>query len=164
MTDRIAELLDALRERGLSLAVAESLTGGALSAAIVGVPGASDVLRGAVVAYATPIKAALLAVDADLLAAHGAVHPDVAAQMARGVRTVLAIEGIPADLGLATTGVAGPAPQDGQPVGTVFIAAAIGDRCTVRRLALAGDRGEIRAATVAAAIELAHETLRDPRE
>lgn len=81
-----AAALEELRRRGLTLAVAESLTGGALSAALVSVPGASAVLRGAVVAYATPVKASLLGVDPGLLAAHGPVDPEVARQMARGVR------------------------------------------------------------------------------
>ena len=107
-----AALVAALTARGLTVAVAESLTGGGVTAAVVDVPGASRVLRGGVVAYATELKAALLGVDADLLARTGPVHPDVAAQMARGVRSRL-----DADLGLATTGVAGPGRPGGAPAG-----------------------------------------------
>src|ERR671933_205540 len=81
-----AELVATLRARGQTLAVAESLTGGALAASVVDVPGASAVLRGAVVAYATDLKHRLLGVDGDLLAAQGPVHPEVARQMADGVR------------------------------------------------------------------------------
>lgn len=91
--------LEALRDRGWTLAVAESLTGGLLSARLVDVPGASLVHRGAVVAYATDLKARLLGVDDDLLTQRGPVDPDVALQMADGVR-----ERIGADVGLATTG------------------------------------------------------------
>ncbi|WP_264031488.1 CinA family protein [Cellulosimicrobium sp. SH8] len=146
----VVGLLAALEARGWTLATAESLTGGLLSATIVDVPGASRVLRGAVVAYATDVKRSVLGVDGDLLAAHGAVHPDVARQMAERVREVLG-----ADVGVATTGVAGPDPQDGQPPGTVFVAAS-GPRGTqVRRLHLGGERATVRAGTVAAAVDLA---------
>lgn len=145
------QVLVALRERGETLAAAESLTGGLLLATLVGVPGASAVVRGGVVAYATELKSSVLGVDSELLAAQGAVHPQVAEQMARGVCRLTR-----ADWGLATTGVAGPDPQDGQPVGTVFVAAVRGDGAVVEvsRLALAGDRQRIRAGSVAAAIEL----------
>src|ERR687883_1168607 len=137
-----AALVATLRARGQTLAVAESLTGGALTAAVVDVPGASTVLRGGVVAYATDLKHALLGVDADLLAAEGPVHPEVARQMADGVR-----ERLGATWGLATTGVAGPDPQDGVPPGTVYVAIT-GPDDRVERLLLPGDRGEVRAATV----------------
>ncbi|MCC2335251.1 CinA family protein [Cellulomonas wangsupingiae] len=149
-----ARVLDALARRGRSLAVAESLTGGLVTATFVEVPGASAVLRGGVVAYATDLKAALLGVDRVLLAARGAVDPDVAVAMARGVR-----ERLTADVGLATTGVAGPDPQDGQPVGTVHVAVVTGDVCEVRSLELPGDRGAVRAAACAAVLALASEVL-----
>jgi len=145
-----ARLLAGLAEQGRTLAVAESLTGGALCAALVAVPGASRVLRGGVVAYATELKHTLLRVDADLLSRHGAVHPDVAREMALGARAVLG-----ADVALATTGVAGPDPADGQPVGTVYVAAAGAGGAQVRELALAGSRDEIRAASVAQVLTLA---------
>lgn len=152
-------LLAALGARGWSLAVAESLTGGLVVATIVSVPGASAVLRGGVVAYATDLKHSLLGVDADLLARHGAVHPDVARQMAEGVRATAGRDGVPAHVGIATTGVAGPDPQDGQAVGTVFIAVATPVETRVERLALDGDRAEIRAAAVREALRLARECV-----
>lgn len=112
-------VVSALRSAGLTCAVAESLTGGLVLDALVAVPGASDCLRGGVVAYQTDLKRDLLGVPDELLAREGAVHPEVAAQMALGVRRRLG-----ADLGVATTGVAGPDPQDGRPPGTVHVAVA----------------------------------------
>src|SRR5688572_16713046 len=112
-----AEVVAALQARGETLAVAESLTGGLLAATLVDVPGASRVFRGGFVAYATELKATLAGVSPELLAEHGPVHPDVAVQLAAGARSRCA-----ADWGLGTTGVAGPDPQDGVPVGTVFVA------------------------------------------
>ncbi|KQY20592.1 hypothetical protein ASD16_20000 [Cellulomonas sp. Root485] len=153
-----SDLLAALGARGWSLAVAESLTGGLVCAALVDVPGASSVLRGAVVAYATDLKGTLLDVDRALLDARGAVDPDVAVAMAHGVRARLG-----ADVGLATTGVAGPDPQDGQPPGTVHVAVCTPDGTTVRSLLLAGRRGEVRTRSVDAVLTLAVETLRADR-
>jgi PncC family amidohydrolase len=101
------------------VAVAESLTGGLLGAALTEMPGSSGTFAGGVIAYATELKQRLLGVPADLLAAYGAVHPDVARAMAEGACRVL---GSP--YGLAVTGVAGPDPQDGRPVGTVYAAVA----------------------------------------
>ncbi|MFI0790057.1 CinA family protein [Streptomyces lydicus] len=145
-----AGALELLAGRGQSLAVAESLTGGLVAGALTAVPGASRVLRGSVTAYATDLKRELLGVDGALLAARGAVDAEVARQMAEGVRRVLG-----ADWGLATTGVAGPEPQDGQPVGTVFVAVCgPGGAGEVRRLALAGDRDRIRRDTIDAVLAL----------
>ncbi|MDH2444997.1 nicotinamide-nucleotide amidohydrolase family protein [Amnibacterium sp. CER49] len=154
-----AGVLALLRERGLTLAVAESLTGGALCDAFVSVPGASSVLRGAVVAYATPLKASVLGVDAALLEREGPVHPDVARAMADGVRRALAVEGRPADVGVATTGVAGPEPQGGRPVGTVFAGVAVGDRVVAVEGRFPGDRAAVRAAAVALALGALRDTL-----
>lgn len=145
-----AVLIAALRERGLTVAVAESLTGGLGVADLVSIPGASDVVRGGVVAYATDLKATLLGVDADLLAAGGPIQSRVAEQMAQGVRQKLG-----ADVGLATTGVAGPDPQDGHPPGEVWIAVATPTALRSVRLELGGDRATIRRETVGAVIELA---------
>ncbi|MFF1683231.1 CinA family protein [Streptomyces sp. NPDC058256] len=117
MNSLATEVLRLLTVRGETLAVAESLTGGLVATEITAVPGASKAFRGSVTAYATELKHELLGVDATLLAERGAVDPQVAAQMAAGVRKALG-----ADWGIATTGVAGPEPQDGQPVGTVFVA------------------------------------------
>jgi nicotinamide-nucleotide amidase len=146
------EAIARLVARGLTIAVAESLTGGQLVAALVDVPGASAAVHGGVVAYDTAIKHSVLGVDAALLASQGAVDPEVARQMASGVRVALAVDGKPADVGLATTGVAGPEPQDGKPVGTVFVGIAFGDRVEAVELSLAGSRREIQSATVQAAL------------
>jgi nicotinamide-nucleotide amidase len=149
------ELLARLRERGWTVAVAESLTGGLVVSSLVDVPGASASVRGGVVAYATEIKRSLLGVDADLLAAHGPVHPEVARQMAEGVRRALAVEGRPADVGISTTGIAGPESPDGQPVGTVHIGIVTPESSTVESFVFPGDRASIREAARAAAVESA---------
>ena len=150
MHDAAARLLAVLETRGWSLAVAESLTGGAVCAGLVDVPGASRVLRGGVVAYATDLKAALLGVPQALLAERGAVDPEVAAAMAAGVR-----ERLGADVGLATTGVAGPDPQDGRPPGTVHVAVASPAGTRVASWHAPGDRAAVRAATAREVLELA---------
>lgn len=151
--DPTARLVALMTARGLRIAVAESLTGGLLVAELIRIPGASAVVNGGVVAYATPVKHSLLGVDAALLAREGAVHPEVARQMARGARTALAVDGRAAELGIATTGVAGPDPQDGREPGTVFLGLALGERVTAVELRLHGDRGAIRAAAVTAAVD-----------
>ncbi|QAY74317.1 CinA family protein [Agromyces protaetiae] len=149
-----AALVGRLAERRLTLAVAESLTGGLVAATIVGVPGASEVLNGGIVAYATPLKRDLLGVDAALLAERGAVDAEVARQMADGVRRACAVDGRPADVGLATTGVAGPDPQDGHAPGTVHVAVRVGEASEAVELSLVGGRAEIREAAVRAVISL----------
>jgi nicotinamide-nucleotide amidase len=142
--DVIAEL----ERRGLTLAVAESLTGGLLVAEFIGVAGASRVVNGGVVAYNTALKHTLLGVDADLLARRGAVDPDVAAQMAEGIRRACAVDGVPASIGLSTTGVAGPDPQDGKPVGTVYVGLASEAGTKVVALTFGGSRNAIRSSVV----------------
>lgn len=153
--------LDALVERGWTLGVAESLTGGALAAEIVSVAGASAALLGAVVAYATPVKHTLLGVDADLLDTHGAVHPEVARQMADGVRRTVSVNGRAADVGVSTTGIAGPESPDGQPVGTVHIAVVTPTASVSESHVFPGDRAQIRAQTVEAAITLLRRIVRE---
>ena len=147
MTSAI-DIVAELSRRRLSVAVAESLTGGMLTSELIRTPGASAVVRGGIVAYSTELKHSLLGVDAGLLAVYGPVHADVARQMASGVRAALTVADLPADIGIATTGVAGPDPQDGQPVGTVFVAIAIGMDIHVLELQLDGDREAIRSAVV----------------
>jgi len=142
-----------------TIAVAESLTGGEVVSALVAVPGASAVLRGGIVAYDTRLKASLLGVDADLLARVGAVHPQVALAMAAGVRRACAVDGRDADLGIATTGVAGPDPQDGRPVGLVYVAVDDADGGVVEEHRFDGGRAAIRAAATAAALRLAADRL-----
>lgn len=147
-------LIKMLTEYGLTVATAESLTGGLLAGELVSVPGASLVFNGGIVSYNTELKHTLLGVDEARLAETGPVDPRVAEQMADGTRHACAVDGRPADLGLATTGVAGPDPdpRTGQLPGTVYlgIATAFGARSV--KLALDGDRHAIRFATVAAAV------------
>lgn len=147
-----------LAEQRLWLATAESLTGGLLAAAVTDVPGASRVFRGGVVAYATDLKHALLGVDADLLRRVGAVDAEVAAQLAQGARRRLG-----ADIALATTGVAGPDPQDAHPPGTVFVALAAADGARTLDASLAGaalgGRAEVRRRTVETALQALVEHL-----
>jgi len=158
-----AQVIAGLRSRGLTIAVAESLTGGLLTAGLVGVPGASAALLGGVVAYNTAIKHSVLGVDAALLAAEGPVHPRVAEQMAAGVRTALAVDGRAADIGISTTGVAGPGPQDGTPAGTVYLGFAVGASATSVRLQLDGDRAHIRSAVVSESLSRLVALLADLR-
>ena len=138
------QILARLAAGGRTVAVAESLTGGLLVAELVSVPGASAVVSGGVVAYNTALKHSLLGVDAGLLATRGAVDPEVAAAMADGVRIACAIDGIPASIGLSTTGVAGPDPQDGKPVGTVFVGISTDAGTRVFDLTLGGSRNALR--------------------
>jgi nicotinamide-nucleotide amidase len=143
-------LLRLATDRSLTIAVAESLTGGRLAAALTAPPGASAVFRGSVTAYATDLKASVLGVDAALLAEVGAVHPEVARQMARGVRQLCR-----ADIGIATTGVAGPEPRDGHQVGTVYLAVASAGAVESKRLSLQGRRARIQLESTDAALRLA---------
>ncbi|SNQ49078.1 CinA-like protein [Frankia canadensis] len=147
-------VLGLLGARGATLAVAESLTGGLLAAALTDVPGASAVLRGGVVSYATEVKASALGVDADLLATEGAVSARTAAAMAAGVR-----ERLGADYGLSTTGVAGPTEQEGKPVGTVHLGLAGPDGTITRSVLLPGDRPRVRTNAAVAALDLLRRTL-----
>lgn len=149
MSDLAARVLAALAQDGATLAVAESLTGGLLAATLVDVPGASAVFRGSVTAYATDLKASVLGVDEGLLDVRGPVDPVVARQMAEGARKLLG-----ADWALATTGVAGPDPQDGQPVGTVYVGLAGARGTEALPLRLSGGRDVIRRRSVEAALDL----------
>lgn len=155
------QVIGELTRRGMTVAIAESLTGGLVVAELVSVPGASAVVRGGVVAYATELKSSLLGVDAELLAEKGPIDPEVARQMAAGVRTRLGHDGVPADVGLATTGVAGPDGQDGHPVGEVWLGLAIGGLVEARGLTLGGDRASIRTATVSESLMYLLEHLLD---
>jgi nicotinamide-nucleotide amidase len=148
-----------LRDLDLTVGTAESLTGGLVCAALTSVPGASTVVRGSVVAYASAVKADVLGVDRELLAREGAVCEPVAAQLADGIRRVLGCA-----VGVSTTGVAGPDPADGQPVGTVFVGVSGPWGILVERLALTGDRAEIRAASVLAVLTLLQRALENLRD
>ena len=156
-----AQLIATLTARGWTLGVAESLTGGGLAAEIVSVPGASAAFLGAVVGYATPVKATLIGVDAGLLDRDGPVHAQVAEQMADRVRTVVHVAGRAADVGISTTGIAGPDSPDGQPVGTVHIGVATPAGVRSFSFVFDGDRASIRSQTVDAAIAAAGECMRE---
>lgn len=145
----IADLVATLKARGETLATAESLTGGLVAATLVEVPGVSAVLRGGLVVYATDLKHVLAGVPRTLLDERGPVDPDVARALAEGAR-----ERCRADWGLATTGVAGPDPQDGKPVGLVYVAVAGPPGTAVRELRLSGSRSAIRTESVTAVLNL----------
>lgn len=146
----VAGLIDAQ----LTVATGESLTAGLVCARLADVPGASAVVRGGAVCYATDSKRTILQVDADLLTERGPVDADVAVAMADGARKVYA-----ADLGVATTGVAGPGSLDGFPAGLVFVAVTWPGGRRVRRLHLEGDRASIRTQSTNAAVSLLGELI-----
>ena len=141
-------------ESGRTVATAESLTAGMVSAVLADTPGASGMLQGGVVAYQNSVKDAVLHVPSDLLARAGSVDPDVARAMAAGARTVLG-----ADVGLSTTGVAGPEAHDGKPVGRVYIGIATAAGTAGFEYTFAGSRPDIRAAACGAALERLLEAL-----
>jgi PncC family amidohydrolase len=150
-----AALGQALIERGLTIAIAESCTGGLLGAALTAVAGSSAYVRGGVIAYADDVKAELLGVGRHLLATHGAVSPEVAAAMASGVRLRCK-----ASIGVSITGVAGPDANEHKPPGLVFVAVA--DQAAVRLIRLEEDHGRElnRAHAVEAALRLCEEVVR----
>ncbi|MFI7605409.1 CinA family protein [Micromonospora sp. NPDC049366] len=151
-----AGVVHSLAERHETLATVESLTGGLLSASIVEIAGVSGVYRGGMVVYATELKATLAGVPASLLEERGPVDPDVAMALAEGGR-----QRCGADWGLATTGVAGPEPQDGKPVGLVYVAVAGPGGSSVRQLDLDGGRAHVRAAAVIEALRLLAERVHE---
>lgn len=155
LAGQVAAVHELLRGRGQTVATAESLTGGLVCAALTELAGASDVVRGALVVYATELKSSLLDVDDGVLAEHGAVHPSVAETMAVEVRSRCG-----ADWGIGLTGVAGPDPQDGVAVGTVHLGFAGPADTKVVTRRLAGDRQAVRAAAVRVALEQFAEVVR----
>lgn len=153
--DLAAIVLTMARDRGQSIAAAESCTGGMLGMRLTAIPGSSDVFLGGIVAYDNRIKEAQLGVQAATLAAHGAVSEPVAAEMAAGVRDRLG-----ADIGVGITGVAGPAGGTAdKPVGMVCLAVATPERPIARTVRFAGDRHEIRARAAQAALDMIRRTL-----
>ena len=149
-----AALTTLMLDAGATCATAESLTGGRLAGALTALPGSSRIFRGGVVAYATDLKHDLLGVPSEHLDRFGAVHEQTAALMAEGVRSRCATT-----YGLATTGVAGPDPQDAKPAGTVYVAVAGPGGTVTRSLALPGDRALIQRLTVTAALDLARRVI-----
>ena len=161
LAPRTVELAQTLLQSGLTIGIAESLTGGLVAGEIARVPGISAALVGAVVAYQTPVKHHVLGVSRDVLRCHGAVSAECAIAMAAGVRRTLTIDGVAPDLGLSTTGVAGPEGQEGRPAGTVFVgidsvfghvSVALDFRDLVNVADPVGTRERVRQATVEAAI------------
>lgn len=158
---RIEEIvLELCRANGLTLATAESCTGGLVSGRLTSVPGASDVFRGGVVAYSDELKTRLLGVPAEVLAEHGAVSADTAAALAHGAR-----ERLGADVGLAVTGVAGPGGGTAEkPVGLVFLHAAAPGGERALEFSVPGDRQAIRARTAVSALHLVRRLLTQSRD
>jgi nicotinamide-nucleotide amidase len=156
----VEEIVLALaRERGVSLATAESCTGGLMAARLTSVPGSSDVFRGGIVAYDNEVKVARLGVPEAMLAAHGAVSAEVAGAMARGAQ-----EALGADVSLSDTGIAGPGGgTDEKPVGLVYVHASGPDGEAARELRLSGDREAVRARAAAAALHVLRTLLTQTR-
>jgi nicotinamide-nucleotide amidase len=153
--DLAATILELLRARRCRLAVAESCTGGLLGGRITAVPGSSDVFAGGIIAYDDHVKRDLLEVSRELIQAHGAVSEEVASAMAGGARRRFNV-----DAALAVTGIAGPGggtPE--KPVGTVWLAARVGDDVRTLKRMFPGDRGEIRARSAQAALDLLRRLL-----
>jgi nicotinamide-nucleotide amidase len=149
------DLLQALASRKLTLAAAEGDTGGLLLAQLIAVPGSSAVVRGGVVAYHDDLKRGLLAVPVQVLREHGAVSAEAAQAMAGGVRRLAG-----ADLGVATTGIAGPGGATAaKRVGLAYVAVASAERVVVREHHWQGDRDHNRQASVEAALSLVWDLL-----
>jgi nicotinamide-nucleotide amidase len=146
---RLVAIVAALTDRKETVATAESLTGGLVTAALTSVPGSSAVVVGGLVVYMTGLKATLAGVNGRALYEYGAVHPLIAEELARG-----AVERCGATWGLGLTGVAGPDPQDGVAPGTVHIGLVGAGKTKVRTLQVAGDRHAVRSAAVGAALDL----------
>lgn len=145
-----------LRERGATVAVAESLTGGAIGVELSSTSGSGDYFLGSIASYSTESKRDVVGVDASILAGPGAVSEEAAAALAQGAAARFG-----ADLGLGATGVAGPSEQEGKPVGTIFVGATFGGRTEVRHVSGYGDRRHIRALAVTSAIDLGRRLLEE---
>lgn len=145
----VESLVRRLREAGLTLATAESLTGGRVCAALIDVPGASSVVSGGIVAYTGHAKRDVLSIDETEIAAHGTVSWQIAERMAQAARTSFTTT-----LAVATTGVAGPDASEGKPVGRVHIAVAGPRHTHHRRLDVPGGREHVRSQTVDASVQL----------
>ncbi len=142
-------IVEAATERGLTVATAESLTGGLISGSLTAVPGSSAVVKGAVVSYVNEVKHGVLGVSEENLATYGAVSEQVALQMAEGVREKLGV-----DMAVSVTGIAGPTgAEPGKPVGTVWIATASDKGANAKVHHFDGSRDEVRESTVLAALQ-----------
>jgi PncC family amidohydrolase len=138
-----------MNRRGLSLSVAESVTGGLINSFLTDVPGASAVLQGGVVAYSSAMKSKVLGVSQELIEKEGVVSAATASAMAQAVRRLCST-----DIGLATTGEAGPQAATDAPVGTVFIGLAVGEETYTFERRYFGDREIIRRRSSLAAIDI----------
>jgi len=148
MTDLDTRVHLLLRAGGHTVATAESLTGGRLAVHLTDVPGASETYRGGVVAYATEVKSSVLQVPAELIDEHGVVSAECAQAMATGARALTG-----ASYALSTTGVAGPAEQEGKAPGTVFVGISGPGLLRTLELDLAGERRDIQEQTCVHALE-----------
>lgn len=155
MTDLLTRVHLLLRASGSTVATAESLTGGRLAVALTDVPGASETYLGGVVSYATEVKASVLDVREDILDRYGVISAECAKAMASGVRAVLG-----ATYGLSTTGVAGPADQEGKPPGVVFVGIAGPGLLEAVALELSGKRQQIQDRACREAFEAFEAVLR----
>jgi PncC family amidohydrolase len=150
----LAPLREALHRRGLTIAVAESCTGGLVAAALTDLPGSSEYFLGGLVTYTNEAKMDLLGVPQDVLREHGAVSREVAALMAEAARRVFK-----SDVGVSVTGIAGPSAEGSKPVGLTFVGVSIDGRTEVREHHWTGGRGSNRVASVEAAMQLATEVV-----
>lgn len=156
LTDLTTNVCTALIRRGITLATAESCTGGLIAAHVTDVPGVSAVFRGGIVCYTNAVKHSAVGVPGALLERCGAVSDEVCRALCEGVRLRLN-----ADLGLSVTGVAGPDPDDrGNPVGLIYVGLSDGTHTEVRTLHLTGSRTENRQSACRAALELVENYLK----
>ena len=144
-----SSLIKKLEEKNLTLAVAESLTGGLVAARFTEIPGASKVFKGSITAYSDEIKQNVLNVNKETITNFTSISEQVALEMAINVRKIMK-----SDIGISTTGVAGPEKSAGFAPGLVFVAISIGDHNMCQKLELTGDRSKIRNQTVQEILQL----------
>ena len=144
-----SSLIKKLQENNLTIAVAESLTGGLVAASLTEIPGASKVFKGSITAYADEIKQNVLNVNKETILKFTSISEQVALEMAINVRTIMK-----SDIGISTTGVAGPEKSAGFAPGLVFVAISIGDHNMCQKLEITGDRSKIRNQTVHEILQL----------
>ncbi|RSX54188.1 damage-inducible protein CinA [Bifidobacterium goeldii] len=170
--ERAARILAWCQARDIKIACAESLTGGLLADAFVRIPGASRVFLGSAVTYDIAAKASILGVDRSLLEREGAVHPEVARQMARNTARLYTQPAYCGVIGLSTTGVAGPGPDGDKPAGLVYVGVSIPaiaapsgtDLCAAYELRLHGSREDVRELTVLRLMEIVSQLTVDSQE
>jgi len=144
-----SSLIKKLEEKNLTIAVAESLTGGLVAASLTEIPGASKVFKGSITAYVDEIKQSVLNVNKETILKFNSISEQVALEMAINVRTIMK-----SDIGISTTGVAGPEKSAGFAPGLVFVAISIGDHNMCQKLEITGDRSKIRNQTVQEILQL----------